>query len=267
MMTIASNALSSDRPSANRLLAAVPRAEYRRLLPYLEPVSLALRQNLYAAHTPMPYVWFIERGVVSVFRVTQEGTLIEIAMIGHEGMVGLPVFLGSESTPSQALVQIPGTGLRMPTTAFRREVPPGSPLHDLLHRYTQTLINQMAQGMVCNRMHSIAQRCARWLLLTHDRVDADQFPLTQQFLAHMLGVRRASVTTVASTLQKAGLIRYSRGVITILDRPGLEAAACECYRIIEAEYGRLLGWAMIPRWARRTCRGVGNPPHPQHKAG
>ena len=241
MMTIASNALSSDRPSANRLLAAVPRAEYRRLLPYLEPVSLALRQNLYAAHTPMPYVWFIERGVVSVFRVTQEGTLIEIAMIGHEGMVGLPVFLGSESTPSQALVQIPGAGLRMPATVFQREVPAGSPLHVLLHRYTQAYINQVVQVMVCNRVHSIAQRCARWLLMTHDRVDSDQFPLTQAFLAQMLGVRRASVGTVAGKLQKAGLIRYSRGVITILDRPGLEAAVCECYGIIEGEYDRLLG--------------------------
>jgi CRP-like cAMP-binding protein len=190
---------------------------------------------------PIPYVWFIERGVASVIRAMQDGTLIEVSVIGNEGMVGLPVFLGAERTPSQALVQVPGAGLRMQATLFRREVPAGSPLHDLLHRYTQTLINQMAQGMVCNRLHSIAQRCARWLLLTHDRVDSDQFPLTQQFLAHMLGVRRASVSTVASTLQKAGLIRYSRGVITILDRPGLEAAACECYRIIQAEYDRLLG--------------------------
>ena len=241
MMTIAFHTLSPDRPSANRLLAALPRAEYLRLLPHLQRVSLALGQSLYTAQTSIPYVWFIERGVVSVFRITQEGALIELAMIGHEGMVGLPVFLGSESTPSQALVQIPGTGLRMPTTVFRREVPAGSPLHDLLHRYTQAYINQVVQVMVCNRLHSIAQRCVRWLLLTHDRVDSDQFPLTQQFLAHMLGVRRASVGTVTGKLQKAGLIRYSRGVIPILDRPGLEAAACECYGIIKAEYDRLLG--------------------------
>src|SRR5918912_1844689 len=249
MMTIAFHALSPDRPSANRLLAALPRAEYLRLLPHLEPVSLAYRQSLYAAHTPIPDVWFIERGVVLVFRVTQEGTLIEIAMIGHEGMVGLPVFLGSESTPSQALVQIPGAGLRMLTRVFRRQVPAGTPLHDLLHRYTEAYINQVVQVMVCNRVHSIAQRCARWLLMTHDRVDSDQFPLTQAFLAQMLGVRRASVGTVAGKLQKAGLIRYSRGIITILDRPGLEAAACECYRIIEAEYDRLLGSGTIPRGA------------------
>src|SRR5919197_173548 len=241
MLTIAFHALSPDRPSANRLLAALPRAEYLRLLPHLEPVSLAFRQSLYAAHTPIPYVWFIERGVVSVFRITQEGALIELAMIGHEGMVGLPVFLGTGGMLSQALVQIPVTGLRMPAPVFRREVRADSPLHDLLHRYTRSYINQVVQGMVCNLVHSIAQRCARWLLLTHDRVDADQFPLTQQLLAQMLGVRRASVGTVASTLQKAGLIRYSRGVITILDRPGLEAAACECYRIIKAEYDRLLG--------------------------
>jgi CRP-like cAMP-binding protein len=238
---LASDGLAPDRPSANRLLAALPRAEYLRLLPHLETVSLAQGQRLYDAHTPIPYVWFIERGVASVIRAMQDGTLIEISVIGHEGMVGLPVFLGSESTPSQALVQIPGAGLRMQATVFRREVRAGTPLHDLLHRYTQTLINQMAQGMVCNRVHSIAQRCARWLLLTHDRVSSDRFPLTQQFLAQMLGVRRASVGMVAGKLRKAGLIRYSRGVITILDRPGLEAAVCECYRIIEAEYDRLLG--------------------------
>lgn len=237
----ASDAPAPDRPSANRLLAALPRAEYLRLLPHLEPVSLAYRQSLYTAHTSIPYVWFIERGVASVFRIAQEGTLIEIAMIGNEGLVGLPVFLGTGGMLSQALVQIPVTGLRMPTTVFRREVRAGSPLHDLLHRYTQAYINHVVQVMVCNRLHSIAQRCVRWLLLTHDRVDSDQFPLTQAFLAHMLGVRRASVGTVASTLQKAGLIRYSRGVITILDRPGLESAACECYRIIKAEYDRLLG--------------------------
>jgi CRP-like cAMP-binding protein len=235
------DAPAPERPSANRLLAALPRAEYLRLLPYLEPVSLAYRQSLYDAHTPIPYVWFIEQGVVSLGRITQEGTLVEISVIGTEGMVGLPLLLGIESVPSQALVQIPGAGLRMPATVFRREVRAGSPLHDLLHRYTQTLVNQMAQGMVCDRLHSTAQRCARWLLMTHDRVDSDRFPLTQAFLAQMLGVRRASVGTVAGRLQKAGLIRYSRGVITILDRPGLEAAACECYRIIEAEYDRLLG--------------------------
>jgi CRP-like cAMP-binding protein len=238
---LASDTLAPDRPSANRLLAALPRAEYLRLLPHLEPVSLAHGQSLYAAHTSIPYVWFIERGVVSVVRGTQQGALIEIAMIGHEGMVGLPVFLGTESMPSQALVQISGAGLRMQATVFQREVPAGTPLHDLLHRYTQSLINQMAQGMVCNRLHSIAQRSARWLLMIHDRVDSDQFLLTQAFLVQMLGVRRASVGTVASKLQKVGLIRYSRGVITILDRPGLEAVACECYRIIEAEYDRLLG--------------------------
>jgi CRP-like cAMP-binding protein len=235
------DALAPHRPSANRLLAALPRAEYLHFLPHLEKVPLAFRQSLCDANTPIPYVWFIERGVASLIQTTQDGTMIEICVIGKEGMVGLPVFLGTESTPSQVLVQIPGAGLRMPATVFRREVRAGSPLHDLLHRYTQTLIDQMAQGMVCNRLHSIAQRCARWLLLTHDRVSSDQIPLTQQFLAQMLGVRRASVGTVASKLQKAGLIRYSRGVITILDRPGLEAAACECYRIIEAEYSRLLG--------------------------
>jgi CRP-like cAMP-binding protein len=238
---LSSDALAPERPSANRLLAVLPRAEYLRLLPHLEPVSLAYRQRLHDAHTPIPSVWFIEQGVVSLVRTTQEGALVEISVIGNEGMVGLPLLLGIESVSSQALVQIPGVGLRMPAAVFRREVRAGTPLYDLLLRYTQTLVNQMAQGMVCNRLHSIAQRCARWLLMTHDRVDSDRFLLTQAFLAQMLGVRRASVGTVAGRLQKAGLIRYSRGVITILDRPGLEAAACECYRIIEAEYDRVLG--------------------------
>jgi CRP-like cAMP-binding protein len=238
---LSSDAPAPDHPSANRLLAALPRAEYLRLLPHLQRVSLAQGQSLYAAQTAIPYVWFIERGVVAVVRDTQEGALLEIAMIGPEGMVGLPVFLGTGGMLSQALVQTPVTGVRMPATVFRREVQAGSPLHDLLHRYTRTYINEVVQVMACNCLHSIAQRCVRRLLLTHDRVDADQFPLTQAFLARMLGVRRASVGTVAGTLQKAGLIRYSRGVITILDRPGLEAAACECYRIIKAEYDRLRG--------------------------
>ena len=238
---LTSDALTPDPPSANRLLAALPRAEYVRLLPRLEQVSLAQRQRLYAANVPIPYVWFIEHGIASVVRAMRDGALAPIGVIGNEGMVGLPVFLGSESARSQALVQVPGAGLRMRAMVFRREVQAGSPLHDLLHRYTQAYINQVVQVMVCNRLHSIAQRCARWLLMTHDRVDSDQFPLTQALLAHMLAVRRASVGTVASTFQKAGLIRYSRGVITILDRPGLEAAACECYRIIKAEYDRLRG--------------------------
>jgi CRP-like cAMP-binding protein len=237
----APDAPTPERPSANRLLAALPRAEYLRLLPYLEPVSLTQGQSLYEANAPIPYVWFIEHGVVSLVRTTQEGRLIEISVIGTEGMVGLPVFLGTGSALTQALVQIPGAGLRMRATVFRREVRAGSPLHDLLHRYTHAYVNHVVQGMVCNRLHSVAQRCARWLLLTHDRVDSDRFLLTQAFLAQMLGVRRASVGTVAGRLQKAGLIRYSRGVITILDRPGLEAAVCECYRIIEAEYDRVLG--------------------------
>jgi len=238
---LTSDALTPDPPSANRLLAALPRAEYVRLLPRLEQVSLAQRQRLYAANVPIPYVWFIEHGIASVVRAMRDGALAPIGVIGNEGMVGLPVFLGSESTPSQALVQIPGAGLRMRAPVFRREVRAGSPLHDLLHRYTHAYIDQVVQGMVCSRLHSVAQRCVRWLLLTHDRVDSNQFPLTQAFLAHMLGVRRASVGAVAGTFQKAGLNRYSRGVITILDRPGLEAAACECYRIIKAEYDRLRG--------------------------
>lgn len=209
----------------------------------MEPVSLDLKKVLYAPNEPIDHVYFVNKGVVSLVNIMENGEIVEIATVGNEGMVGLPVFLGSDTIPGKAFAQVPGDGMRMKANVFKDKVTPGSPLHNLLQRYTQALFNQIAQSAACNRAHSIEERFCRWLLMTRDRVDSDTFPLTQEFLAHMLGVRRASVNTVASIIQKAGLIQYSRGKMKILDRVGLEASACECYGIVKAEFDRLVGSA------------------------
>jgi CRP-like cAMP-binding protein len=229
----------SEAAVENRLLAALPGSAYERLLPALEPVSLSLRQTIYEAEQPIEYVYFVRVGVISMVSVMQDGTIIEVATVGNEGMVGLPVFLGADTIAMHAFVQIPGAAMRMKATALREEVRNGGALAALLQRYTQALLIQIAQGAACNRVHSIEERCARWLLMTHDRVGADEFPLTQKFLSQMLGARRASVNRAARVLQQAGFIRYRRGQITILDREGLESAACECYTVIKREYERL----------------------------
>lgn len=230
---------ASDRAAGNRLLAALPGDEYTRLSPYLEAVALTFKQVLYASNEPIEYVYFVTEGVGSLLQYMSDGAAVETATVGNEGMVGLPVFLGVDATPGLAMVQIPGAALRMSSEVLRREVVPGSPLHALLHRYTQALMVQMAQGVVCNRLHPIDARCARWLLQTHDRVPGNEFPLTQEFLAQMLGARRAAVNEVAGELQQAGLIRYTRGSITVVDRQGLEEVACECYAIIRDVYDRV----------------------------
>lgn len=224
----------------NRLLAALPREEYEHLLPNLENVSLTFKQSIYEPNLPIEYVYFPNHGVVSLLNLMEDGTAVEIATVGNEGMVGIPVFLGADTIPGKAFSQIPGTAMRMKADVFKEKVNQGNPLHNLLQRYTQALFNQVAQSVACNRLHSIEERCCRWLLMTRDRVESDEFPLTQEFLSLMLGVRRPSVSVVAAILQKAGLIRYSRGKITILDREGLEAATCECYRIVKDEFNRLL---------------------------
>jgi CRP-like cAMP-binding protein len=229
------------RPTGNRLLAALPPAEYARLAPHLETVVLTVKQQIYAANGPITHLYFPVAGVISLVQGELDGQVVEVATIGNEGMAGLPVFLGLESTPGQAFVQIAGAAQRMPSDVFRREVGAGTLLHDLLHRYTQALMVQMAQGAACNRLHPIDARCARWLAMTRDRVPSDTFELTQEFLGQMLGTRRAAVNEAMGTIQEAGLIRYTRGVITVRDRAGLEAAACECYGIIRAQYERALG--------------------------
>lgn len=229
-----------QNPIQNQLLSALPREEYERLLPNLEIISLFLRQIIYAPNEPIKYVYFPRDGVVSLVNVMEDGRTVEVGTVGNEGMVGIPILLGSNRIISQAVVQIVGDATRMKADVFKREVIPGSPLHNLLLRYTLALVNLISQSVACNSLHSVEQRCCRWLLLCQDRVKSDQFLLTQEFLAQMLGVSRATVSGVAATLQQEGLIRYSRGKMTICDRPGLEATSCECYRIVKDEFDRLL---------------------------
>lgn len=224
----------------NRLLSALPHSEYERLLPHLEPVSLNFKQTIYAPDQPIDYVYFPNTGIISLVNLTEDGGTVEAATVGNEGMAGIPVLLGADSMIGQAVVQLVGDALRMRADVFKREVTPGSPLHNLLLRYTHALFSLISQSVACNRRHSVEERCCRWLLLCQDRVQADQFPLTQEFLSQMLGVRRASVSVVAAILQRAGLIRYSRGKMTILDSKGLEAGSCECYQIVKKEFDRLL---------------------------
>jgi CRP-like cAMP-binding protein len=227
--------------SENRILSVLPDLDRQRLLPHLEPVRTELKQILYAPNEAVSHIYFPLNGVVSLMTIMADGSAIEVATVGNEGMIGLPVFLGAGSMPGQALSQIPGDALRMAAEVFRTEAQSGGALQQVLQRYTQGLLNQTAQSAACNRLHAITERCARWLLMTHDRVGTDQFPLTHEFLSQMLGVRRATVTVAVGALQQAGLIRSHRGHITVLDRVGLEAASCECYRIIREEYDRLLG--------------------------
>src|SRR6202049_2551735 len=226
-------------PGENRLWATLPRDEYRRLRPHLEKVSLPLKEILYEANGPIPHVFFPLNGVVSLVIIMEGDFSLEVGTIGNEGLVGTPVFLGSESSPTRAISQVPGEALRMETKVFQAEMKLGGPLYGLVQRYTQAMINQISQSTVCNHRHSVQQRMCRWLLMSHDRVGTDEFQLTQEFLAQMLGVRRPSVSAVAGILQKAGLISYHRGRITVLDRMGLEAASCECYRVVTKQLDRL----------------------------
>jgi CRP-like cAMP-binding protein len=228
-------------PRGNRLLDALPDEELERLRPHLESVSLGLKDVLVEPDEPIEHVYFPINGACSMIATMKDGQEVEVGTIGNEGMLGLPVFLERETVPLRTISQVPGEAVRMRSEALRREVRPGDRLHRLLHRYTEATLVFAAQSSACNRLHSVEQRASRWLLHTHDRVGKDEFPLTQVFLAQMLGVRRASVSEVASALQKQGSISYSRGLIKILDRPGLEAKSCECYDVIRAEFNRLPG--------------------------
>lgn len=232
---------SFRNPNENRLLATLPTEEYERLLPHMESIFLPLKQILYQMNEPIEYVYFPKNGIVSLVTIMEDGATAEVATVGNEGMIGVPVFLGADQIPGQAFSQIPGESMRMKAQEFKTFVTPDSPLYKLLQRYTQTLFNQVAQSAACNCLHFIEKRFCRWLLMTHDRVQSDEFLLTQEFLAQMLGVRRASVSEVASIFQKAGIISYSRGQMRILDRTGLETASCECYAKVKQEFERLLG--------------------------
>ena len=233
--------LENAEDRGNRLLDLLPAADRRRLLEHMELVELDLRQRVYEPGKPIEHVYFPLTTVISMLAVMDDGQAVEVATMGNEGMAGLPVFLGASTSPDLAFAQVPGRALRMPAGEFRELANGAGTVQALLQRYTQAFFVQLAQGAACNRLHSMDERLARWLLMTHDRVGQDQFPLTQEFMAQMLAVRRATVTEAAGRLQQAGLITYSRGIITILDRPGLEAASCECYRIISDEHAGLLG--------------------------
>jgi CRP-like cAMP-binding protein len=230
-------------PVENRLLAALPSEEIEHLGPYLEPITFALGEVVYEPGGHMKYLYFPTNSVVSLVYTMEDGSTVEMGLAGNEGVVGISLFMGGETTPNRGIVQIAGGAFRMKATILQEEFKRGGVLQHLLLRYTQALITQISQTAVCNRRHSLEQRLCRWLLLCHDRVESNELLMTQEFISNMLGARRESVTVAACHLQDAGLIHYSRGHITILNRRGLEAAVCECYRVVKNEFDRLLGAA------------------------
>jgi len=226
-------------PKTNHLLAALPPEEWKRWKPQLEPVTMPLGEVLYESGAVLTHVYFPTTAIVSLLYVLEDGASAEIAVVGNEGVVGISLFMGGESTPSRAVVQSAGTGFRLKAQALKEEFPRPPVLH-LLLRYTQALITQMSQTAVCNRHHSLDQQLCRWLLLSLDRLQGDELVMTQELISNMLGVRREGVTGSALKLQKAGLIRYARGRITVVDRDGIEKRSCECYAVVRKEYDRLL---------------------------
>jgi CRP-like cAMP-binding protein len=237
---------NSTRAAKNRLLAALPDLDYERLRPHLEPVRLTYKRVLYNAKKPIEFVYFIETGVGSLVNTMRDGAASEVGTIGNEGFVGLPVLLGDKQAPTSVYVQVPGTGLRLKASIFWDAMEESASLRTSMLHYAHAFFNQVAQSAACNNFHSLEQRCCRWLLMTHDRMKTDEFLLTHDFLAMMLGVRRAGVTEAAGGLKRAGLIRYKRGIITILDKQELKRCSCECYAVSKSEFDRLLGGVEIP---------------------
>jgi CRP-like cAMP-binding protein len=231
----------SDEPLRNRLLGYLPPAEAKKIRPLLKRREGRVRDRLYEAGKPIDHVYFVDTGVVSMVTYMDNGDIVEVATIGNEGMVGLPVFLGVDESPLETFHQVPGVSWSMPAEAFKRALDGMPRLQEILRRYTQALFVQIARNAACNGIHNIEQRCARWLLMTHDRVGQKDFDLTQEFLSQMLGVRRAGVSQVMSRLQQKGLVTYERGHVRVLDREALEEVACDCYRHIRQEYDRVVG--------------------------
>jgi CRP-like cAMP-binding protein len=230
---------NSTDPKQNQMLAALPDAEWQRWLPQLERVDLSLGQVLYESGNTLSHVYFPTTAIVSLLYVMENGDSAEIAVVGYEGLVGVSLFMGGGSTPSRAVVQSAGEAFRLKAEILNEEFK-WLPVMHLLLRYTQALITQMAQTAVCNRHHSLDQQLCRWLLLSLDRLKGNELVMTQELISNMLGVRREGVTEGAVKLQRAGLIQYSRGRITVLDRGGLESRTCECYAVVKNEYDRLL---------------------------
>jgi CRP-like cAMP-binding protein len=237
--TVATTHMAADA-HVNRLLGLLSSKDYRRLQPHLRRVPLGYRQSLYRARQRLGFVYFIESGVGSLVNTMVNGAAAEVGTIGNEGVVGLPLLLGDDRAPTSVYVQVPGAGLRT-AARFSAELALSASMRAVMLRYAHALFNQVAQSAACNHFHTLQQRCCRWMLMTHDRMQSDEFLLTQEFLAMMLGVQRTGVSAAAGALQRAGLIRYSRGIVTILDRQGLRARACECYGLSRREFDRLLG--------------------------
>ena len=225
----------------NRILDRLPRTELTRIRKVLTKIDAVIRDEIYEPNKPFKHVYFPETAIASVVNVLDDGTEIEVATIGYEGMVGLSVFLGTNQSPARSFWQIAGRAFRLDAAFLEKEKRTGSPLAAILGLYTQGFFAQIAQSVTCNRLHNLEQRCARWLLMMHDRVEGDDFSLKQQFLAQMLGVRRSGISEVAGRLQRKRLIKYSRGWMRIIDRGGLERLSCECYQAVAREYRRLLG--------------------------
>jgi CRP-like cAMP-binding protein len=235
--------LSRDQnpTSENRLLGALPPADYERLMPQMQPVSFALGQVVYEFGGQLDYVFFPTTSIVSLLYTMENGSSAEMGLTGNDGVVGIALFMGGGTMPNRAVVQSAGGAIRMKANVLQDEFRRGGPFQQLLLRYTQALITQISQTAVCNRLHSVEQQLCRWLLLSHDRVKADELVMTQELIADMLGVRREGVTVAAGRLQDLGAIRYIRGRIKILNREKLEEAVCECYRVVKDEFDRLLG--------------------------
>ena len=242
---------SPNTPKQNHLLAALPETDYTRLAPDLELIPMALGWAVYESGGHLGYMYFPTTSIVSLLYVMENGASAEIAITGNEGLVGISLFMGGESTPSRAVVQSAGNGYRLKASVLRREFALGGNLQHLALRYTQALITQMAQTAVCNRHHSIDQQLCRWLLLSLDRLQGNELLMTQELIANMLGVRREGVTEAAGKLQADGLIQYSRGRIKVLDRAKVEKRVCECYAVVKKEYYRLLPYH-LPREAATT---------------
>jgi len=227
-------------PNQNRLLAALPAAEFERLAPHLEPVELRLGDVMYESGGLLQHVYFPTTAILSLHYVMENGSSSEIAGVGNEGVLGISLFMGGNTTPSRAVVQTGGAGYRLSAALMLQEFNRAGPVQQLMLRYTQALLTQMSQTAACNRHHSLMQQLCRWLLLTLDRMPSNELIMTQELVASMLGVRREGVTEAAGKLQQAGVISYRRGHITVLDRAGLETQVCECYNVVKREFARLL---------------------------
>jgi CRP-like cAMP-binding protein len=233
-------------PKQNHLLAALPAEDFARLQPDLELIPMPLGWVLYESGSHMDYVYFPTTSIVSLLYVMETGASAEIAVTGNDGLVGISLFMGGESTPSRAVVQSGGDGYRLKEDVLKREFATGGRLQRLALRYTQALLTQMSQTAVCNRYHTVDQQLCRWLLLSLDRLESNELVMTQELIANMLGVRREGVTESAGRLQRDGVIHYSRGHISVLSRPKLEALVCECYAVVKKEYDRLLPYKFSP---------------------